>query len=129
YSSFTIAKKNGGARTINAPANGLKHILKAINFIFQCINEPHQKATGFVFNRSIVTNASYHVGNHYVYNIDLKDFFHSFDRNKVKLGFMRAPFNLRKNKEPLAFLLACLCTHPFEVDGELKVVLPQGAPT
>lgn len=129
YTSFEVPKKSGGARTINAPVKGLKYVLKALNFIFQCISEPHHKATGFVLNKSIVTNAKFHVGNHYVYNIDLKDFFHSFDRNRVKIGFMQAPFSLRDAKEPLAFLLACLCTHPFEVDGEQKIVLPQGAPT
>lgn len=129
YTEFKVAKKSGGARTINAPVKGLKHILKALNLIFQCISEPHSKATGFVPNRSIVTNAKYHVGNHYVYNIDLKDFFHSFDRNRVKLGFMRAPFDLNGTKESMAFLLACLCTHPFEVIEGRKIVLPQGAPT
>ena len=31
--------------------------------------------------------------------------------------------------ETLAFSLASLCTHPFEIEGEFKTVLPQGAPT
>jgi RNA-directed DNA polymerase len=34
-----------------------------------------------------------------------------------------------ETKSPLAFLLASLCTHPFEIDGEVKTVLPQGSPT
>ena len=42
---------------------------------------------------------------------------------------MKAPFYLNKNKEPLAFLLSSLCTHPFEVNGKEKIVLPQGSPT
>ena len=45
------------------------------------------------------------------------------------MGFMYEPFNLNGKKEPLAFLLASLCTHPFEIDGEVKTVLPQGSPT
>lgn len=45
------------------------------------------------------------------------------------MGFIYAPFNLNDDKEPLAFLLASLCTHPFEIDGETKTVLPQGSPT
>lgn len=129
YSSFSIKKKSGGERIINSPVNGLKHILKPLNVILNCIATPHPKATGFVLGKSIVDNAKQHVGNHYVYNIDLKDFFHSFDRNRVKLGFMYPPFNLSGDLEPLAFLLASLCTHPFEVEGKLKTVLPQGAPT
>jgi len=47
----------------------------------------------------------------------------------VKYGFMTEPFGLGKEREELAFLLASLCTHPFEVDGEMKTVLPMGAPT
>jgi hypothetical protein len=129
YTSFPVKKKNGGFRTINAPVNGLKHILRPLNLILNCVAEPHFKATGFVPGKSIVDNAKQHIGNHYVYNIDLKDFFHSFDRNRVKIGFMYAPFNLLEDLEPIAFMLASLCTHPFEVNGEIKTVLPQGAPT
>ena len=129
YSSFSIKKKSGGERNIHAPVNGLKHILRPLNIIINCVSEPHFKATGFVPGKSIVDNAKQHVGKNYVYNIDLKDFFHSFDRSWVKYGFMIKPFNLGKEKEELAFLLASLCTHPFEIDGEIKTVLPQGAPT
>ena len=129
YTSFSIKKKSGGERNIHAPVNGLKHILRPFNIILNCVAEPHFKATGFVPGKSIVDNAAQHVGKNYVYNIDLKDFFHSFDRSWVKYGFMIKPFNLGKEKEELAFLLASICTHPFEIDGEIKTVLPQGAPT
>ncbi|HOV84624.1 MAG TPA: reverse transcriptase family protein [Paludibacteraceae bacterium] len=129
YSIFTIKKKSGGERIINAPVKGLKSILRSLNFVLQCMYEPHKAANGFVLNKSIVDNAKVHVGNYYVYNIDLKDFFHSFDRNRVKMAFLFEPFNLNGDREPLAFLLACLCTHPFEVNGEIINVLPQGSPT
>lgn len=129
YQSFTIKKKSGANRTIHAPVKGLKSILRSLNFVLQCIYEPHEAATGFVLEKSIVDNARKHVGQHYVLNMDLKDFFHSFDRNRVKMGFMYEQFNLNGEKEPLAFLLASLCTHPFEIDGEVKTVLPQGSPT
>ena len=129
YTRFTVKKKSGGERIINAPVIGLKSILKPLNFVLQCIYEPHNAATGFVLNKSIVDNAKLHVGKHYVYNIDLKDFFHSFDRNRVKMGFMFEPFNLNGDREPLAFLLASLCTHPFKIEDITKTVLPQGSPT
>lgn len=129
YQTFTIKKKSGADRTIHAPVKGLKSILRSLNVVLQCVYEPHEAATGFVLEKSIVDNAKKHVGHHYVLNMDLKDFFHSFDRNRVKMGFMYEPFNLNGDKEPLAFLLASLCTHPFEVDGEEKTVLPQGSPT
>lgn len=129
YQTFIIKKKSGTDRTINAPVKGLKSILRSLNFVLQCVYEPHEAATGFVLEKSIVDNAKKHVGHHYVLNMDLKDFFHTFDRNRVKMGFMFEPFNLNGDKEPLAFLLASLCTHPFEIDGEVKTVLPQGSPT
>lgn len=129
YQTFTIKKKSGDDRTIHAPVKGLKSILCSLNFVLQCIYVPHEAATGFVVGKSIVDNAKKHVGQNYVLNLDLKDFFHSFDRNRVKMGFIYEPFNLNGDKEPLAFLLASLCTHPFEIDGEEKTVLPQGSPT
>ncbi|MDA9864025.1 reverse transcriptase family protein, partial [Flavobacteriales bacterium] len=114
---------------IHAPCNGLKHVLRSLNLVLQSVYEPHKRATGFVPGKSVVDNAQFHVGQSHVLNLDLQDFFHSFDRNRVKMGFMRGPLGLRGDREPLAFLLACLCTHPFVVNGEQRVVLPQGAPT
>ncbi|GMU87147.1 MAG: hypothetical protein AMXMBFR48_23880 [Ignavibacteriales bacterium] len=129
YRTFSITKKSGGKRTINTPVKGLNSLLKALNFVLQEISVPHKAAFGFVTSKSIVDNAKLHVGRKYVYNIDLSDFFHSFDRNQVKLAFMYEPFNLHGEREPLAFLLACLCTHPLEINSEIKTVLPQGSPT
>ncbi len=131
YSTFFVKKKSGGQRTIHAPTKGLRSVLRSLNYVLQCMHVPHQAATGFVRDRSIVDNAQKHVGHHYVLNLDLKDFFHSYDRNKVKLAFMYSPFNLRgcTEKEKLAFFLACLCTHPFEIEGATKTLLPQGSPT
>src|SRR5690554_214783 len=79
YTYFTVSKKSGGERIIHAPSSGLKRILKPLNLILTTIGEPHFKATGFVPGKSIVDNAKQHVGKHYVYNIDLKDFFYYFD--------------------------------------------------
>jgi retron-type reverse transcriptase len=142
YSSFTIKKKSGADRSIHAPVKGLKSILRALNLVLQCMYEPHIAATGFVVNKSIVDNAKRHIGQHYVLNMDLKDFFHSFDLYRVKFGLLKEVFGIynlatyRKSnpedykvKEELAYLLACLCTHPFEIDGEILTVLPQGSPT
>lgn len=129
YTRFEINKKTGGKREINAPIRGLKSILQALNFVLQCVAEPHKAATGFVLDKSIIDNARRHVGNQFVYNLDLKDFFHSFDIRRVKYGFMDSPFNLSGEREELAFLLARLCTHPLILNGETKTVLPQGSPT
>lgn len=142
YQTFTIKKKSGADRTIHAPVKGLKSILRSLNLVLQCIHEPHEAATGFVLEKSIVDNAKKHVGHHYVLNIDLKDFFHSFNLYRVKFGLLHEIWGIKniskfkkENEEAfdrikeLAFIIACLCTHPFEIDGELKTVLPQGSPT
>ena len=130
YTQFTIPKKSGNKRTINAPVKGLKSILKVLNFVLQCVFEPHENAVGFVPGKSILDGAKAHTNKKYVYNIDLSDFFHSFDIYKVKRGFKEAPFNLNsKEQEPLAFFIASLCTHPFKIDNKEKIVLPQGSPT
>lgn len=128
YKTFSVKKKTGGERTIHAPVRGLKSLLRAFNYVLQCMYETHEAATGFVLGKSIADNARLHLKRHYVLNLDLKDFFHSFDLYAVKRALMRAPFNLRDEREELAFFLASLCTHPFEIDGELRTVLPQGSP-
>ena len=94
YKEFKINKKSGGYRTIHAPENGLKSIQKCLALILQCVFEPHKAATGFVKNKSIVDNAKVHVGNHYVYNIDLKDFFQSIDQARVWKCLQLNPFKL-----------------------------------
>lgn len=129
YDHFTVKKKNGDERMIFSPHNELKKIQRALNFILQNIVYHHSAATGFIKGKSIVDNANNHVGYHYVFNIDIQDFFHSFDRNKVKLAFIGKPFYFTKEREPIAFLLANLCTHPIDINGAIKMILPQGSPT
>ena len=139
YIPFTIKKKSGQDRTIHAPVKGLKEFQKVLNIILQCMHEPHAAANGFVIGKSIVDNAKSHVGQTYVYNIDLKDFFPSVDRSRVWGRLLVAPFHLgttveRKN---IANFIATLCCTPMEVErlNEGKwitittSVLPQGAPT
>ncbi|MEO6135463.1 MAG: reverse transcriptase family protein [Ginsengibacter sp.] len=94
YTQFSIKKKSGTERTIHAPVNGLKSIQKALSLVLQCVFEPHKAATGFVIGKSIVDNATIHVGSNYVYNIDLKDFFPSIDQARVWKCLQLIPFNL-----------------------------------
>lgn len=139
YVSFTIKKKSGSNRTINAPVKGLKEIQKALNIILQCTYQPHSAATGFVLGKSIVDNAKIHIGQMYVYNIDLKDFFPSVDKSRVWGRLLVAPFNLNTSDErkKIANMIAGLSCTPMEVERFInnewikiaKSVLPQGAPT
>ncbi len=125
YSTFEIKKKSGASRIINAPNDDLVLILHCIDVLVKTVSKPHHKAYGFVVGKSIVDGAKIHVGKNYVYNIDLKDFFHSFDLNRVKMGFYNQPFNLKGELEPIAYLIACLTT--YNING--KRVLPQGSPS
>ena len=124
YRSFEIKKKSGGMRIINAPYGDLLLLLECIDILVKSIYKPHDSAYGFITGRSISDNAKLHTGKNYVYNIDLKDFFHSFEINRVKMGFCNNPFNLKDEKEPIAYFLACLTT--FTIDN--RKVLPQGSP-
>ena len=125
YNVYEIQKKSGGKRIIHAPVSeDFKDLLSCINFLIRHLYLPHKNAYGFIEERSIVDNARIHLGKNYVYNIDLKDFFHSFDLNRVKLALYNKPFNLKGQKEPLAYILASLAT----CNLNDRRVLPQGSP-
>ena len=140
YRQFNVLKKSGGERTICAPCSGLKEIQCCLNVVFQAIYTPHKNAYGFVPEKSIVDNARKHVGNIYIYNIDLKDFFPSIDQARIWGRLHYHPFNLDKkhDREKIANMIAVLCCHEMEVERlnesgvwetVTKRVLPQGAPT
>lgn len=128
YQPFTIPKKRGGERTIYAPVGPLKTIQRCLNLVLQCVFSPHKAATGFVPGKSIMDNARPHVGRHYVYNLDLKDFFPSVEFHRVKACLKLPPFNLTNEREHLAFLIANLCCVQNPTEPK-RAFLPQGAPT
>ncbi len=139
YHSFTIKKKSGAFRVITAPVKGLKQFQIILNNVFQVVYEPHPAATGFVLGKSVVDNASSHIGRNYVYNIDLKDFFPSIDASRVWGRLLSPPFNLGASdeKRKIANMIKTICCTNIEVERfspkgwqkEIKNVLPQGAPT
>jgi hypothetical protein len=102
YRSFNIKKKSGQERHINAPVNDLLDIQRTLSFTLQCVFEPHVAAMGFTRNKSIVDNAKIHAGSRYVYNIDLKDFFHSIEQSRVWACFQLAPFELNQRYKPIS---------------------------
>ena len=141
YRTFSIKKKSGGFRIINAPCSGLKVFQKCLNIVLQTYYQPNASAYGFVPGRSIADGAKKHIGKRYVLNIDLKDFFDTIEHHRVKAIFSLPPFNLKDDKEThnsLPYILANLCCHPKEVTRFDKAgnpyqcvrnVPPQGAPT
>lgn len=127
YNCFTIPKKGGGERQIEAPASPLKKVLNRLNVYLQSTYyfERSRAAYGFILGiknnddrRNVLTNAKKHVGKPYMLNLDLKVFFHSVTRDKVLEIFLGPPFNFR---DEMALLLADVTT--------FKGRLPMGTST
>lgn len=124
YKTFHIRKKSGGLREINSPCYQLSIILHVLNILFKSIYTPNPCAMGFAEGRSIVGNASMHVGHHYVFNIDLENFFTSIPQARVWKRLQLPPFNFTQE---IANVVAGLCCH---ADSKSKEnYLPQGAAT
>ncbi|MDF4891802.1 reverse transcriptase domain-containing protein [Vibrio parahaemolyticus] len=118
YKGFSIPKKNGEFRLIDAPKKELKKIQRFLANELAQVYTPRNATHGFVKDRSIVTNASKHVDKKYVLNLDLEDFFGSIHFGRVRNLFQSHPLNLHHS---VATVLSHLCCH----NGKL----PQGAPT
>ncbi len=127
YKSFSIAKKRGGLRSIEAPEPRLMKVQRALNHGLQSLYmcNPNPAVFGFVINEDnrtpaspIVQNAMPHVGKPYVLNIDLKDFFSSIRAQRVKEIFLSERFRFNDQTATVLTLLTTYQGH-----------LPQGAPT
>ena len=124
YKTFHIRKKSGGVREINAPCYQLRILLHLLNILFKAVYTPSVSVMGFTENRSVVTNANLHTGHHYVFNIDLENFFPSVPQPRVRARLLLPPFNLPME---VANVVAGLCCHT-NADAT-RDVLPQGAAT
>lgn len=127
YSHFSIPKKSGGCRNIAVPSRGLGNLLHYVNIMLKAIYQPSDYAMGFVEGRCVVDNAMRHVGQNYIFNTDLENFFPSIEQPRVWKRFQLSPFNF---KRPIANILAGLCCiKEKNDDGSFIYVVPQGAPT
>ncbi len=126
YHSFEIPKSNGGKRLINAPEQRLKMLQgRLAKILYRCIAEvekidpPHHPlAHGFARSCSIFTNASMHKRRRYVLNLDLQDFFPSFNFGRVRGFFIKDKrFGLAEKVATVIAQIACF-----------KNELPQGSP-
>ena len=138
YRQFKIKKKSGGFRQITTPRNqNFMMLLQAVNEILKAMYTPSEHTMGFTEKRSVVTNASVHKGQNYVFNIDLKDFFPSIEQRRVLKRFGVRPFSF---KPEIALLLSGFCamrvkretpdeSKERDLDKTYVYVLPQGAPT
>lgn len=130
YQSFTIPKKSGGTRTIYAPSERLKALQTSLSLLLQDCSEEIEKSRvgdsdskstlshGFVRKRSIITNAMMHLHKKNVLNVDLENFFDSFNFGRVR-GFFITNRNFCLNPD-IATAIAQIACH----DNKL----PQGSP-
>lgn len=116
YREFDIPKRRGGTRHISTPYPSLLEMQYWIlnNVLNKVKVSPY--AHGFAKEKSIITNAKWHIGNGALLKLDIKDFFPSIKINRVVAVFQSLGYTDR-----VSFYLASICT----CDG----CLPQGAPT
>lgn len=136
YTTFTIPKRDGTARSICAPKVQLKWVQRRIHEKILANIPAHEAAHGFIDGRSIVTNAAPHVGSAVVVKFDLKDFFPTIHYYRV-LGFFaslgyavgNARFGTEDKSTQVAPVLARLCCYTPDPKAWGKAHMPQGAPT
>lgn len=126
YTSFTIPKKSGGERTINAPSDDLKSLQKKLGNalwkhqkrIWKIRNIQPNISHAFEKNKSITTNAKIHRNKRFVLNLDLENFFDSFHFGRVR-GFFEKNNDFKLPIEIATVIAQIAC---------YKGSLPQGAP-
>ena len=118
YIDFKIPKRSGGVRTISAPCPELMDIQRRFYRILLRYYSPPESAHGYIKGRSIITNATPHCDKHYVFNIDLSNFFPSITFQRISGLLQGYPICCQRE---VADALANLCCHSRK--------LPQGAPT
>jgi retron-type reverse transcriptase len=127
YKIFTIPKKSGGARQIAAPSSTLKSLLRYTKSILEAHYNPLPCVQGFTIGRSVVGNASMHLHQNYVFNVDLSNFFPSISQSRVWKRLQLAPYNFPDNIARIIAGMSCVA-YKME-DGTTYNALPQGAPT
>ena len=117
YQTFSVKKRNGGERSINAPNSALKEVQKRLNSLLQIIYWRKPCVHSFIKNKSILSNAEYHRRKRWVFNLDIKDFFPSINFGRVRGMFLAKPYSLNEKVATIFTQIACY-------DNQL----PQGSP-
>jgi retron-type reverse transcriptase len=127
YQHFTIPKKGGGRRIIEAPNSRLKIVQSRLaELLMRIESEMELKRTtkgrvlahGFKPGYSIMTNGALHRNKRWVFNLDLKDFFHSINFGRVYGFFIKdRNFSLDPKTATVIAQIACYQNR-----------LPQGSP-
>jgi RNA-directed DNA polymerase len=125
YVTFKIPKKNGDTRLICAPQGALKLLQRNLaDLLYDCRSELEKEkprrpiSHGFRRSQSIFNNASMHKNRRYVLNLDLHDFFPTFNFGRVRGFFIKdREFAV---PEKVATVIAQIACH--------ENSLPQGSP-
>ncbi len=120
YDERSIPKKNGDKRIIDVP-NKYLHYMQSIiaKDLNELINKKDIYAHGFIKGKSIFSNARKHVHKKVIINIDLENFFGSFNFGRI-LGFLKKNKFLLFDDKTAVVLTRLMC---------YKNSLPQGAPS
>lgn len=118
YRSFDIKKRSGGERQIHAPIRLLKKLQRRLLPLLSDLYEPVPCVRGFRGGQSILSNALDHVGQRYVLNLDLTDFFPSIHFTRISGILQSRRYGLSKDVAVAIAQIACR-------DG----FLPIGSPT
>ncbi len=116
YDSFSIVKKSGSSRSINAPRVFLKIIQRFLLDYYLSALPFHSCVHSFTKGKSVVNNADVHKGKAFVGTIDIENFFDSIKKEMISQLLKKNDYTWDE-----ADFIANLCTK----DNSL----PQGAPT
>lgn len=83
YHNFDVAKKNGRPRPINAPDRRLKFLQRKIAKLFDALYPVRKPVHGYVSGKSVKSNATSHLKQRFLLNLDIKDFFGSITERRV----------------------------------------------
>jgi hypothetical protein len=109
YRTFEISKSGGGTRVIDAPLDAQRLAQKNLAALLQSCRTQIDAETGrkplshgFRPGQSIITNARLHTGRRYVFNLDLADFFPTFNFGRIgasssKIGALRCTLRRRRS--------------------------------
>ncbi len=125
YTKFKIPKNGGGEREICAPIKSLKILQRRLaNVLYACRHEIEREhgrrplSHGFRKDLSIITNARRHKRRRYVLNLDLQDFFPTFNFGRVR-GFFIQNNSFKLNDKVATIIAQIAC---------FENALPQGSP-
>lgn len=121
FREFTIPKRSGGTRNIQAPRVALLNLQKSIKPLLERDYRPRINVHGFVAgqDRSIVSNAEQHVQKKWVLNIDLENYFGSIHFGRIAGRLQTKPYSYTPEIAKFVAHIACYPTERV-IDGKME---------